>query len=123
MSRFTSPLVLSPGAGKLWVTDQEIAYEIGKEGSGISIIVPTNFETDLGTIPFWCRWFLNPADATCSRAFVLHDFLCKLPDFSRGLADAILFEALLVLNVPLWKAFIMKQGVAIHRFFKFGIAA
>jgi Protein of unknown function (DUF1353) len=114
MSNFTQPLMLSP-SGALWKTERELDYEIGAQGSGLFILVPQGFKTDLGTIPVWARAFINPADAKCAAAFVLHDFLCTWSNFSRTVTDAILFEALIVLATPRWKALLIHFGVSLYR--------
>ena len=119
MSSFTAPLVVSPGGDKLWVTDVSFQYEIGMLGSGLIVTVPVGFETDLGTIPFYARVIINPADAKCAKAFVLHDYLCNTMGFTRTVTDAVLFEGLCVLQVPLWRAVLIYLGVSIWRVFKY----
>ena len=111
MSNFTEPLILSPGQDKLWVTDATLTYEIGMRGSGLVVVIPKGFQTDLGTIPWYARTILNPADARCSNAFVLHDFLCDFDGFTKVVADAILFEALSVLGVEWWKRAVIYAAV------------
>lgn len=120
MSSFTAPLELRP-VGGLWETARQFAYEIGWLGSGLTIEVEKGFLTDLGTIPFLFRWFLDPSDPKASAAFVLHDKLCLLCNegkFSRRTADAIFHEAMLVLRVPHWKAYLMFLGVRIFALVK-----
>jgi Protein of unknown function (DUF1353) len=119
MSSFTAPLVLSPGRERLWITAAAFQYEIGMLGSGLVVTVPAGFETDLGTIPLFARALFNPADAKCAKAFVLHDYLCKIDGFTRAVTDAVLFEALCVLEVALWRAIILYTSVSLWRCLKY----
>lgn len=118
MSNFTEPLVLSPLPNGKWKTQKELLYEIGYKDSNLHIAVPVDFETDLGTIPSIFRWVINPADGLCAAAFVLHDYLCVITKFSRIVTDAVLYEALTVLNVKPWKAHLIYFGVSVHRIFR-----
>jgi Protein of unknown function (DUF1353) len=117
MSNFTLPLTLSPD-GDLWRTERDLNYEIGRKGSGLFICIPMGFKSDLGTIPVLARALLNPADAKCAAAFVLHDYLCSCSEFSRTVMDAILFEALVALNTSRWKALLIHFGVSLYRLTK-----
>ena len=114
MSSFTLPLILSP-VGVNWQTERPFDYEIGLKGSGLLITVPPQFTTDLGTIPAAARVLINPADARCAAAFVLHDYLCSWQGFSRTVADAVLYEGLMALGTPRWKALLIYIGVSIYR--------
>jgi len=119
MSAFTLPLELSPGdEDDLWRTTRPLPYEIGRKGSGLLVAVPEGFATDLGSVPAVFRWLINPADAYCAAAFVLHDFLCADLAFTRTVTDAVLFEALIALGVPLWKARVIHFGVSAFRIFR-----
>ena len=118
MSNFTEPLVLSPLPNGKWQTEKELSYEIGYKDSNLKIVIPIGFQTDLGTIPPMFRWLLNPADGSCAAAFVLHDYLCVITNFSRVVTDAVLYEALSVLKVKPWKANLIYFGVSIFRIFK-----
>jgi hypothetical protein len=121
MSSFTEPLVLTPAAGGLWSTGRALTYEIGCKGSGLAVRVPAGFITDLGSIPGLARALINPADSGCAAAYVLHDYLCRVPGFTRTIADAVLFEALQVLGVPLWRVVLIYNGVSLWRALRFAM--
>lgn len=123
MSRFTSNLGLqlvedADGrpilrAGRcLWDTVGDLAYDVGAEGSGVTIYVEHGSRTDLASIPR-LAWSLLPPDGPWLKAAVLHDKLYETKGnvarlghpalFTREEADAILREAMGVLGVPAWK--------------------
>ena len=65
------------------------------------IVVPINFDTDLGSIP---RLFqpLIPKDGLALFAYILHDYLYKTGLFTRSQSDYILEEAMKSLGVQWW---------------------
>lgn len=104
-------------------------YYVGSKDSNIYIDVPTGFLTDGATIPriFW--WYLPPIDEY-SQATTLHDFLCGVYEYTvvidgvptptkitRKQIDAILGEAMGVLEVTRWKRKGIMFGVNLYRFF------
>lgn len=123
MSSFTQPLCIEPATlvdGSirrnakglaLWRTTRELVFEVGKLGSGWSVIVPTGFETDLGSIPRGLWWLLPPHDPQLAAAFVVHDCLRERPGFPAFLADSIFLDALFVLKPARWRALVMYLGV------------
>lgn len=117
VSNFTEPLILSPLANGNWRTEKELCYEIGYRDSNLKILVPVGFETDLGSVPGIFRWLISPGDGSCAAAFVLHDYLCVITNFSRVVTDAVLFEALTALNVKPWKKNLIFYGVSLYRIF------
>lgn len=74
-------------------------FKYADEENGYSYIVPSGFETDLGSIPSVAQGMVA-SDAPWSQAFVLHDFLyaqlrkSKLAELDRAKADKILNDAL-----------------------------
>ena len=82
MSSFTKPLVYGPTGKRrdgraIYILREPFTYELGFLGSGVSIDVPVDFETDFASIPgFADDWFgLNPTDGLVKKAAVIHDFL------------------------------------------------
>jgi len=57
------------------------------------IIVPAGFDTDLASIPRLFQSLVPKVDRHMLPAIV-HDYLCRLPDFKRKLADQIFLEAM-----------------------------
>lgn len=105
MSRFTQteePLGRYLAGGKLFRLEEPMAYDVGEEGSGQTIIVPKGFVTDFASIPRLAQVII-PKDVG-RRAAVLHDWLYATNGcrgfFTRRKADAIFNEAMAVLNVP-----------------------
>jgi hypothetical protein len=104
MSRFTDVLVVSPLAdGKTWVILRDFGYDVGAEDSGDHIDVAIGFQTDFATIPR-LFWVILPKWGRYGNATVIHDWLYWLQTRPRREADAILLEAMGVLDVtPLVK--------------------
>jgi len=104
MSRFTDALVVSPLAdGKTWVILRDFGYDVGAENSGDHIDVAIGFQTDFATIPR-LFWVILPKWGRYGNATVIHDRLYWLQTRPRREADAILLEAMGVLDVtPLVK--------------------
>ena len=103
MSSFTDPLTLEivtdSSGHSIWATERALVYELGGLGSNIKIVVPSNFQTDLATIPriFWSLFL--PFAPKYAAAAVLHDFLCEKDGFSRFMADCIFLEAMKIFSV------------------------
>lgn len=91
------PYVLISGARRIMRVLKSFKYE--DEKTGYSFIVPSGFETDLGSIPSIVQSYVQP-DAPYAQAFVLHDFLYdqlrkgRLPKLTRKDADNALLAAL-----------------------------
>jgi len=141
MSRFTAPLVVTPTADyRAWrvirssSNDPEQAYgwdalrfgyDIGEEGSGLSIEIPHLFETDFASIPWFARWLIKTWGRHTNAA-IIHDYLYRGGQISeisenapggfiknqskhrlyspmtRKQADRIMLEAMEVMNVRKW---------------------
>lgn len=153
MSRFTAPLVVTPTDDyKRWIvlesTNRDLesvttydvgtrsitffGYDIGEEGSGLSIIVPTQFETDFASIPWFARWLIKTWGRHTNPA-IIHDYLyrggkvnfksdfgkpVKVPKdllfpMSRKNADQIMLEAMEVMNVRKWRRLVIYYGLRI----------
>lgn len=113
MSSFTNPLKVEIPTvdGCRVILDSEFDYHFGSEDSNFVIQVPSGFQTDLASTPFFA-WSLGfPKWGRYSKAAVVHDFLYQSKLVSRATADAIFKEAMLVLNVPKWKANIIYSAV------------
>lgn len=120
---FTAPLTITPNyqAGG-YDTCSDFSFDIGFKGSGLRVTVPAGFNTDLASIPQCLWWLLQPFDPQYAAAAVLHDYLRRwsvpredgsFERFDEGTSDAIFYEAMRILGVPVWKAAIMFIGVRI----------
>lgn len=107
MSRFTTHGALYPFRAAdtglwTWALAEPLVWEVRTAAGEVTdeIIVPTNFLTDLGSIPWWGRWLFNPADPQCAKAYVLHDWVLALWGPERQLeAAGVMREALAALGV------------------------
>lgn len=122
MSNFTDDLTITALAdGRTWRCFDPLTYEVGAVGSGKLITVPKGFETDGASVPRPLWWFL-PSWGTYSRAAVVHDYLCTLLDANtphalapdRRTADAIFFEAMVVLGTGAVMRWLMWAAVRLY---------
>lgn len=112
MSGFTTPLNLEPISGPMpYRTTRDLVYDIGVKGSGLRVVVPAGFETDLATVPRLLWPICAPHDPRYAGAAVLHDYLYDWDGFTRVVADGIFYEAMRALGTPRWKAVMMYVGV------------
>jgi hypothetical protein len=99
MSRFTDELIVSPlPDGRTWVIRSDFGYDIGEEGSGMTIHVPIGFKTDFASVPR-LLWAFIPRWGKYGNAAVIHDILYWDQKYPRKEADTIFLEAMTVLNV------------------------
>jgi Protein of unknown function (DUF1353) len=111
MSRFTSVLLVSPLAdGNTWVLMREFGYDVGAEGSVDRINVPIGFETDFASIPR-LFWIVLPKWGKYGNAAVIHDWLYWSQQRSRAASDAVLLEAMGVLEVGTLVQFVIYHAV------------
>ena len=110
MSSFTDELVVKKLKNGMWETARDFEYQVGKEGSGNIVKVPSGFKTDFASVPR-PFWIIIPPDGQYTSAAVVHDYLYNIQDRPRVTCDAIFLEAMQVLGVPLWKRRIMYRAV------------
>ena len=79
---------------------------------GFTVVVPEGFQTDLASIPR-ALWSLLPPVGAYDAAAVVHDLLYqrRTAGVDRGLADAVLNEAMGVLGVGTWTRRAIYWGV------------
>ena len=113
-----------------WKVGEGYRYYIGFKGSNRYVDVHTGFLTDGATIPRAIWWLLPPL-GEYSQATTLHDLLCntymitevidgvptQVP-VTRKEIDAILAEAMQVLEVTAWKQSLINCGVNAYRIAK-----
>jgi len=121
MSEFTAPLIVeSMPDGRRWRLVDKFAYHVGSYPSGFVIEVPTGFMTDFASVP-WMFWWLIPPTGRYGKACVIHDFMLKNAWATKKVADAIFYEAMLVLGVGKAKAYLMYTAVRIFGKGSYGI--
>lgn len=115
MSRFLTPLRIervedtsADGRGTWRLIDQLI-YDSDLAGY---IVVPGGFVTDLASTPRAPFVYLL-AGGIGHAAAVVHDWVYCCHVVPRAVADNVFHEALLLLGVPRWRAWLMWAGVRI----------
>lgn len=114
MSGFTDPLAVEARTDGMWRTLRMVSFEIGREGSGLTVTIPAGSVTDFWTFPWWARWILNPTDARYAAAPLLHDLLYRDPAWDRMSADGIFYDAMRALGVARWRAVLIWAGVRVN---------
>jgi len=98
---------------QLYILNKPLYYR--SDIANCEFMVPERFITDLSSIPrlpFIYLLFNGISDT----AGVLHDYLYSTGIVLRGMADAILREACLVIGVPRWKVEAIYAGVRVGGF-------
>ncbi|PCJ96799.1 MAG: phage tail protein [Hyphomicrobiales bacterium] len=122
MSSFTTPLKYSyirKEWRNIYSIDEPFQYYSGdKDNPDLVINVPIGFETDLASIPWPVSKIFKP-DGKYAKAAVIHDYLLYLikndtPMVNRKTADSIFYEAMLVLKIPKYKAYIFYRSVRLY---------
>lgn len=104
MSAFTGSCAVYPflaaDTGKwAWALSEPLVWEVRGPTGSFDIVVPAGFLSDLGSIPWFGRIFINPADPQLAKAFVLHDYILEAfgPE-KQPFAASQLYEALRALG-------------------------
>lgn len=93
MSRFTDLQDWSLRSGRYgFVTQRELAWEIGTKGSCLWLVVPVGFGFDV-SVPRALRWLVDPLEPRYRKAAALHDFALA-SGWDRVSAAAAFSEAL-----------------------------
>lgn len=117
MSSFTSPAILEVLDNYCFrVVDPFQFYRGEAVKPESTYTVPAGFVTDLASVPR-ILWTLLPPHGRYAKAAILHDYLLTLSrkrQLSRYEADIIFYEAMRVLNVPMWQAWLMYKAVSLY---------
>jgi len=109
LSQFLLPLELEYIDGRNWRVAAGFDFE--SEVLDAIVSIPVDFVTDFASIPR-AFWSLLPPTGTYGKAAVVHDFLYRTPGFAtRAQADAVLREAMEILNVGWLTRQIIYRGV------------
>ena len=111
MAKFINIPSFNIGDRYHWILAGDLIY---RSDLWPELIVPKKgFETDLASIPKWIpRWLFDP-NGRHRAAAVVHDYLVRLEDFDRKLADLIFLEAMELLGVKKWRRQLMYMAVRI----------
>jgi len=72
--------------------------------------IPKGFRTDFASVPK-IFWNILPPFGRYGKAALLHDYFYRTQIIPRKEADKIFLEAMLMMGVPAWKAYIMYWAV------------
>lgn len=119
MSRFTSNYSIHPFEATdtgdwCWAVAEPLIWEVRDAAGNVTdeIVAEQGFCTDLGTIPRWARWLINPADPQCVRGWILHDKLLELWGPERQIeAAGVAYQALKACRVPAWSRMLQVAAI------------
>jgi hypothetical protein len=126
VSLYTRNLSIQPfplGDGRwAWCLTADLHWEVGHEGSGLWVLVPAGFVTDLASIPWWAQWLLNPYAPEMAKASAVHDWLTPSRDegpvadarrWTQQTSAGEFFSALRADAVPRWRRVAVYLGVLV----------
>ena len=114
MSAYTETLPVIDMGGGDYVTDADLRWDLGREGSGHTYIVQAGFRFDV-SVPGVLQWAFNPGDRRFLKAAALHDHMLE-DRWSRVESAAVFHEALKADKVPRWKRLAMFLAVALWKY-------
>lgn len=100
--------------GTGYVTTEPVAWEIGRQGSGLKLRVPAGFWFDV-SVPGWAKWAISPHDPQYLLAAALHDYAVHRLGWGRVSAAAPFSEALRAAGVSSTRRLVMVLAVIIHK--------
>lgn len=126
MPKFTGTLKTEwMPSGKHWRVTEAFEFHSGQFNSGLFVSVPEGFVTDLASIPIGVRWLIPKAGKN-AQAAVVHDHIYRHGTMSirvrnntqqvpvsRGMADAIMYQAMKALNVAAWRRELIFRGLQV----------
>jgi len=105
--QFLTPL-RAERAGDHWVLTDGLRFRSGIAGHVVA--VPKGFETDFASVPRLPLAHLLAGD-TAHAAAVVHDYLYRNRIGTRAQADAVFYEAMIALDEPWWRRWLMWAAV------------
>ncbi|MEL7182911.1 MAG: DUF1353 domain-containing protein [Pseudomonadota bacterium] len=115
MSRYTDLTEWHrPGDDGKFVLTKDILWEVGREGSGLLVTVPTGYVFDV-SIPWYLRWALDPADPRFRKASAMHDWVLD-DGWDRVSAGAAFSDGLRADGVGRLQRLLMVLAVVAFRF-------
>jgi hypothetical protein len=105
-------LRVTPGLRRRWRTVADVAWEVGRKGSGATITIPAGTEFE-SSVPWWAHWILPPDDPRFLLAALVHDHLLESGVYGRPQAAAEWFDGALAGGAPGWKARLAFVAVAV----------
>jgi len=114
MSAYTDALPVVELGGGDYLTDADLRWDIGREGSDLTYIVRAGFQFDV-SVPGLLRWAFNPNDRRFLKAAALHDHML-MDVWSQVESAAVFHEALKADKVGATKRLAMFLAVALWRY-------
>ena len=93
-----------------WITEEMLLVCVEDQ----CVTVPTNFLTDLASIPSIFHAWLPPDDPRYASAAIVHDYLyCSHPLYVKyqHQADWLFFQLMIQSGTPIWLALLLYIGV------------
>lgn len=97
-----------------------IVFELGAPGSGLIIYVPAGYITDGFSMPGTLLQLFQPHSARYLLPSILHDWLYDTGLVSRGIADAVLLQAMRAVGAAGWQAKLVYFAVRLGGWGGFG---
>jgi len=121
MSNFTDTLDIRKLSGGRYKLLKSFVYHVGDKNSLEVIRVPIGFICDGASIPR-LLWSVvgHPMDEYAQAAF-LHDFICKCmrDTYNRLEGEEIMYEAMGVLGVSLWKRWVIYKALRLFGWYMY----
>jgi hypothetical protein len=89
-----------------------VSSELAEKVGFFYVHVPESFPTDYASVPR-VLWSLLPPTGRYTFAAIIHDYLYVTIECERRVADAVFYDAMRTLEVPLHTAFVMWVGVRV----------
>lgn len=99
---------------------QPIVFEVGATGSGLIVYVPAGYITDGFSMPGTLLQLFQPHSARYLLPSILHDWLYDTGLVSRGIADAVLLQAMRAVGAAGWQAKLVYFAVRLGGWGGFG---
>jgi hypothetical protein len=110
LNSFTTPADLRMLDRYRWELLADFEYHVGGYPSDEVIRVPAGTVTDLASVPR-LLWVAFPPHGRYAKAAIVHDYLYANGIGTKGAADSIFLEAMVVLDVPRWRRRLVYLGV------------
>lgn len=112
MSKFLDKLIVTEVSDSIWaIADHPFRYE--SDIAGRMFTVPVGFFTDFASVPRFLPLIYALIGDEAHEAAAIHDWLYYSAIVQRVVADKVLREAILLCQMPAWKANLFYSGVRI----------
>lgn len=118
MSNFTEFSSIRLTESNLFELWEDLVYEHRYKGSGIYIVAPKGFKTDLVSIPWVLQVFVKPQDHRWVKSGILHDYLWSQAKtlLEYQTANDVFYEAMIIEGTPKYLAIFAYLSVSISKY-------